>query len=94
MSTDQITINFGDEHDDALRDALRTVLIENQAIFLNGSWGMGGSQQLETLKVGLGEVLVTIESETYIGLTITGPTSTVEMLVEEARGKLNYSQHH
>ncbi|MEI2456433.1 hypothetical protein [Lysobacter firmicutimachus] len=94
MSTDQITINFGDEHDDALRDALRAVFIENQAILLDASWGMGGSQQLETLKVRLGEVLVTIESETYIGLTITGPTSTVEMLVEEARAKLNYSQHH
>lgn len=91
MSAERITTHLGDEHDDALKDALRSVLVESRATVIDGSWGIGGSQQLEMLKVRLGETLVTIESETYVGLTVTGPRPSVEKLVEEVRAKLTYS---
>lgn len=88
MSTEQTTINLGDEYGDALRDALRAVLLKNKAIGVDKSWGVGGAQELEILKVKLGDDLVTIESETYIGLTISGPKLVVDRLAAEVRAEL------
>jgi hypothetical protein len=89
MNNEQTTINLGDEYDDVLRDVLRSVLLENQATGIDKSWGIGGSQEIEILKVRLGDDLVTVEAETYIGLTISGPKLTVEKLAEEVRVKTN-----
>ena len=91
MSTEQTTINLGDEYDDVLRDALRMVLLKKKATGIGKSWGVGGSQEIEVLKVRLGDDLVTIESETYIGLTISGPKLIVERLAEAVRAELNSS---
>lgn len=89
MSKGQKTTNLGDEFDDALRDMLRIVLLKNQAVAVDKLWGVGGSQEIEVLQVRLGDELVTIESETYIGLTISGEKSLVEKIAKEvniARG--------
>lgn len=83
MSKEQKTINLGDEFDDALRDMLRIVLLKNQAVGVDKLWGVGGSQEIEVLQVRLGDELVTIESETYIGLTISGEKSLVEKIAKE-----------
>lgn len=91
MSTEQMTINLGDEYDDGLRDALRIVLLKNKAAGVDKSWGIGVSQEIEVLKVKLGDGLVTIESETYIGLSISGPKLIVERLAEEVHAELNSS---
>jgi hypothetical protein len=74
------TIVLGDEHDDALRDALRATLHELGAVSLDQSWGLAGSQELSTHRVSLGSEIVTIESETYIGLSITGGEDTVDRI--------------
>ncbi|QDQ26690.1 hypothetical protein FNU76_10125 [Chitinimonas arctica] len=91
MSIEQTTINLGDEYDNALRDALRAVLLNNKAMGVDTSWGIGGSQEIAMSKVRLGDGLITIESETYIGLTISGPKQIVEKLAEEVRKELNPS---
>lgn len=92
MSKELKTINLGDEFDDALRDVLRIVLLKNQAVGVDTSWGVGGSQEIEVLKVRLGDDLVTIESETYIGLTISGEKSLVEKIAEEVNIELSSSK--
>ena len=46
-------------------------------------WRVGGSQELDSGRVKLGDAVITIESETYMGLTIEGPRSIVEALVQE-----------
>lgn len=82
------TVILGDEYDETLREALRTVLLRNGAISTDKSWGVGGSQEIETVKVKLGDDLITIESETFVGLTITGSSRIVESLAQEVREQL------
>lgn len=85
------TVILGDEYDETLREALHTVLLKNGAIGNDKSWGVGGSQEIEMVKVKLGEETVIIESETFVGLTITGSISLVESLAQEVRVLLNKS---
>lgn len=63
---------LGDEYDDALRHALMDCLLELGADVAARQWGLGGSQTLETTKVYLGKSLLVVESETYVGLSISG----------------------
>jgi len=77
-----LTVVLGDEHDRGLREALRGVLIESGARELERTWGVGGSQEIESLEVSVGNDRMTIESETFIGLSLTGPRSLVEHIAE------------
>jgi hypothetical protein len=43
-------------------------------------WGVVGSQELATLKVTLNGQPLTIEAETYVGLSVTGEAQTVETI--------------
>ncbi|MFP5424138.1 MAG: hypothetical protein ACLGID_22135 [Gammaproteobacteria bacterium] len=75
---EETTIILGDEYDDILRETLCSVLIKNGAIGIDNSWGVGGTQEIETLVIRLGSNLIKIEAETFIGLTISGPKTVVE----------------
>ncbi len=68
---------LGDEYDDALRGALLMILLEMGADLTDKSWSLGGSQVLEIIDFQLDGTLLRIEAETYMGLSITGPRSTV-----------------
>jgi len=89
MGTEQTTVILGDEYDDKLRAALRAVLKENNAVGLVPSWGVGGSQELETLRVRLGDDLIVIEAETFVGLSLTGRKVAVENLARKVRERLS-----
>jgi hypothetical protein len=82
----QITRILGDEHDAALRAVLRAVLIENGAIVIDVSWGVGGSQEVEKTTVQIGENLLFIESETFVGLAITGEKRVIEKIADQISG--------
>lgn len=69
---------LGDEHDDALRQALMSCLTSLGADVAARQWGLGGSQTLETTRVYLGRDLVVVEAETYVGLSIQGEGRVVE----------------
>jgi hypothetical protein len=94
----QMTIRLGDEFDDALRDAVRTALAEMRAVPAEASWGLGGSQQIETLEVVIDGERVIVEAETYAGLTVTGAEVTVRRVAEAVRAVLakarDYSSRH
>jgi hypothetical protein len=82
------TIVLGDEYDDALRAALGIVLRRNGVIENEKFWGVGGSQEVEILKIKFGNDVITIESETYVGLSITGPISVVDRISEQVHQQL------
>lgn len=74
------TLVLGNEYDDALRRALTESLTEMGAEVAARQWGLGGSQTLETTNVYVGKDKLVIQSETYVGLTVTGETRLVERL--------------
>lgn len=88
MNTENTSIRLGDEYDDVLKAALVAVLTARGAVGAGSSWGVGGSQELDTARVKLGDAVITIESETYMGLTIEGPRSIVEALAQEVSERL------
>ena len=71
---------LGSEYDDALRSALSECLAELGADVAARQWGLGGSQILETTKVSVGKDVLVIESETYVGLSISGEARLVNRI--------------
>jgi len=80
-----VTVILGDEHYANLKDALRAALIEIGARLLEQSWGVGGSQEIESFEVSIDNVLLTVEAETFRGLTLTGARPLVERIAEVVR---------
>ena len=72
------TLCIGQEFDVELRVALREVLEEMEAVGEERWWAVGGSQEIAHSEVRVGSESLTIEAETYVGLTISGPTELVE----------------
>lgn len=89
MNKELNTIILGDEHDDALRDALRATLVSCGAVEINNSWAVGGSQEIEKVQIKLGSASITVESETFIGLTISGPKLIVDDIAKKVRQQLD-----
>ena len=85
------TVTLGPEYDDSTRDALKRVLLSLSAMSANASWGVGGSQEFESLKVFVAGSPLVIESETYIGLTIAGEEALVDRVAGLVRAQLGQS---
>ena len=88
MKIEKIKVILGDEYDENLRNTLRNVMLNKHAISVDKSWGVGGSQEVETWHVMLGNDLLVIEAETYVGLSIVGPKLIVEGIVEQMRDQI------
>ncbi len=69
---------LGDEYDEALRHAVMAELAALGATVEAHQWGLGGSQIIQTTKLRLGKDSLVVESETYVGLSISGPARVVE----------------
>lgn len=69
---------LGSEYDDALRHALMDCLAALGADVRARQWGLGGSQILETVQVALGNDMLVIEAETYVGLSLAGEARLVD----------------
>jgi hypothetical protein len=74
------TVILGSEYDDSLREVLRNVLMQLGGKGFSCDWGVGGSQEIERTQVQLGANRVIIEAETYIGLSIRGPSELVNQI--------------
>ena len=77
MPSDPETVILGAEYDERLRAIVRQVLIELGGKAIGQGWALGGSQELESLEVELEGDRLLVEAETYVGLSITGPSSLV-----------------
>jgi len=87
MSEEQVSITLGDEYDDTLRETLRIVLARNGAVMNESSWHIGGSQEIESQNVEIEGAKITIEAETFVGLTISGPKPIIDKLACEVHEK-------
>jgi hypothetical protein len=76
----QRKVILGDEYDDSLREALMNVLKEFGGEVQSQNWGVGGSQEIETIDVDVNGSPLRIESETYVGLSIRGECSLVDQI--------------
>lgn len=72
------TVVLGDEYDAALRTRVFAVLRGLGAEIADGDWALGGSQEVEVVRVRLDGAEVTVEAETYVGLSLTGPADAVD----------------
>ena len=89
MSDTETTIHLGEAYDNDLRDAIITVLKKNGWIVIDKSWGVAGSVELEIVKFKSGKDMLVFESETYEGLSVTGPKT---VAVDIARQVLQHME--
>lgn len=90
--TSTITKLLGDEHDERLRDALRDTLNELGAIKRQEQRGVAGSQDVEVLAIEVQGRPLLVESETYVGLSVTGDSDLVELIAGEVTRRLAAKQ--
>ena len=73
------TVILGDEFDDELRSKLQVVL---RSLGASGSdshdWRIAGSQEVETFTAVIDGHKLKVEAETYVGLSITGPSILID----------------
>jgi hypothetical protein len=81
------SVILGPEYDQNLRAALMAVLRSMCAIAGDHTWGVGGSQEFESLEVSVRGKPLVIEAETYIGLSIRGESETVDEVAEQVLAK-------
>lgn len=84
----QRTATLGPEYDDATREALKAVLLELGASKIDVSWGVGGSQEIESAVVKIRGRTITVQAETYIGLTIAGDDDLVSSVADRVSQRL------
>lgn len=80
---------LGDEYDTILRSALHIVLVRLGAVDLDKSWALGGSQEIEVVEVEVMGEKIKIESETFVGITISGSESIIDEVANKVRQELS-----
>ena len=79
---------LGSEHENAIINALRQVLRKMGAEEGERHWTVAGSQEVSTVHYILGAQPLTVEAETYIGLSITGDSEIVATIAAQVRDVL------
>ncbi len=75
-----VTVNLGNEYDMRLWEALKSVLQKLGGRLREQKWGVVGSQELESFDLMLEGSVIHIESETYIGITLSGDPTLVRKI--------------
>lgn len=86
--TSTITRVLGSEHDPAARLALTEALAGLGASSCPLLNGVAGSQQVETAEITVQGRVVLVESETYVGLSVTGDDDLVLAIAAEVERRL------
>ncbi|MBB3461397.1 hypothetical protein [Rhizobium sp. BK377] len=79
------TVTLGPEYDQQLRATVMDVMRQLGASVESRNRSVAGSQEIETVQARLAGQEITIESETYIGLSITGDEHTINEISERVR---------
>ena len=81
------TICLGQEFDPELRSSLRSVLEEYGVTGEEGWWAVGAPDRATRAElITAGRILV-LESDTYVGLTLTGEGAFVDEVSERVRAR-------
>ncbi len=78
---------LGAEHDLVLTNILLDVLRELGAEEVSRNWGVVGSQEINTLEYRLDGMPLTVEAETYIGLSLSGEELVIQSIVERVQDR-------
>ncbi len=78
---------LGAEHDLALTNILLEVLRELGAEEVSRNWGVAGSQEINALEYSLDGTPLTVEAETYIGLSLSGEELVIQSIVERVQDR-------
>jgi hypothetical protein len=73
------TVVLGDEYDQQLRAVLVQVMLQLGAVLENRNWVVAGSQ---TFLWQLAGQDITVEAETYMGLSISGNENTINDIAQ------------
>jgi hypothetical protein len=82
------TIVLGPEYDERLQSAVLGVIAELGGMVDAAKWAMGGSQEIVTCNIALSELNLILETETYIGLSISGDEATVEDIAQRVQDRM------
>ena len=85
------SVHLGDEFDEHLRQTLFMVLREMGAAFVGTTFGVAGSQEIESIETTIGGQSVKIEAETYVGLTVTTEETLAREIEKRVRARLSAS---
>jgi len=75
-----MTINIGAEYDQKVWRALKSAITVLDGVLSDDDFSLAGSQELLEIEVKFGNDIVKIESETYMGVTISGSAEIIEKL--------------
>lgn len=78
----EVSFNLGPEYDGALWQRLRGAIKYLGGYIESNEWGIAGSQEVIEYKVVFGSNIILVESETYIGITITGDAELINKIKE------------
>jgi len=81
-----VVVRVGDEYDEALIGRVRSALSVAGAKRTGHSWGVGGSQEIAHEEWSVDGVTLTLEAETYEGLTLSGDREFVERILADLSG--------
>jgi hypothetical protein len=87
-ATGNKTTVLGPEHDRPLLEALKDVLRELGGQASSPTWGLVGSQEIQTATVDIDGRELVVESETYVGLSISGEQALVDEVSDLVRARL------
>ena len=73
-------IVLGDEYDDALFARLAVEIAALGGVITDKEWTLGGGQDVTVFQITLPDGNIEAVAETYIGLSLRGPTELVEQL--------------
>lgn len=79
MTTEKKII-LGSECDDLLWRKLQSVIAELGGRLEKKKWGLVGSQEVESFEAKIRGDILSIESETYIGVSISGKCALVDKI--------------
>lgn len=89
MKNELAFITLGNEYDKALRKCLMRVLQSFGATQIDGSRGIGGSPEIEMLRVDLDGDTLGIEAKTFVGLNISGPGRLAEKVARLVKDEMD-----
>ena len=80
-----VTVILGPEYDQHLRATVMEVMRQLGASIESRNWSVAGSQEIETVQAQLAGNAITIEAETYIGLSITGEENMINEISKRVK---------
>ena len=79
------TVILGPEYDERLQATVMDVMLALGASIDDRTGAIAGSQEIETVRARLAGQEITIEAETYVGLSITGGEKAVDDIAARVR---------